>query len=277
MHITGDIKKILNETGVSPNKVLGQNFLINTDIYEKIIDIVNPSSNTTIVEVGPGLGTLTKYIADYRAHVLAVEKDKTLIPYLEKLFANDNNVKIINSDILKWNPKDHGLDSIPFTVVGNIPYYLSSRLMRMIFESWPVPEHIVFMVQYEVAQKMTAKPPDMTLLGVATQYYSEAKLVAKISRGNFYPEPKVDSAIISMHPKKIKNNKKYNELFFKIVTAGFHQKRKKLINNLIHMPLFSREYIEKTLKLLNIDPGLRPEALTIETWEKLTTHIYYQQ
>ena len=79
------------------------------------------------------------------------------------------------------------------------------------------------------------------------------------------------------YPKKIKNNKKYNELFFKIVTAGFHQKRKKLINNLIHMPLFSREYIEKTLKLLNIDPGLRPEALTIETWEKLTTHIYYQQ
>ncbi len=271
--LIGKIKKELERLGMKPNKTLGQNFLVNEGIYKKILDVAQIKPGETILEVGAGLGTLTEYLAATGANIVAVEKDAHLVGYLKIKLKNLKNVRIVEDDILKFDPQRYALGIVNYKIVGNIPYYLTSHLIRTIFENWPQPKEIILMVQKEVAQRMSAKPPQMSLLGVATQFYSKVEIAGRVSRGSFYPMPKVDSAIIKLIPSP----EPYTlnpESFFKVVSAGFSGKRKQLINTLSGGLKLPREKVELKLLSLGISPQRRAETLTIEEWQKLTDIIY---
>ncbi len=270
MHLTNEIKQELEFLDIKANKRLGQNFLIVQSAYTKIINALAIQTGDTIVEVGPGLGTLTKYLADTGAKIIAIEKDKRLITFLNQKFKDYSNIEIIEQDILKFNP----LSTHTYKLVGNIPYYLTSKLLRIVYDSWPMPSTMVFMMQKEVVDKILAKPPKMTMLGIATQYYTIPKKISNISRGSFYPEPDVDSAIIRLGIRDeglgIKENKTNTKQFFKVAQAGFAGKRKQLMTTLPTNLKLPKDTILQALNKANIDSKRRPETLTIEEWESLS-------
>lgn len=272
--ITPEVIRRAQEAGIIAKKSLGQNFLISAGAYDKIIDIVNVRPSDTIVEVGPGLGTLTDRLAGTVKKLIAVEKDDRLSTYLSKRYQDHRNVKIINDDILKFNPISYELRERGYKIVGNIPYYLTSHLIRRLLESWPTPQSIVLTVQKEVAHRIAATSPKMSLLAVAVQFYSKASIEGQISRGSFYPIPKVDSSIIKLTPLAQKMDKNFAKYFFQIVHAGFASKRKQLGGNLSNYLKVPRDKIEQKILLLGISPQRRAETLTIEEWEKITNSFF---
>ena len=271
--LTTQIKNELNQLGIKPKKSLGQNFLINEGVYHKIVATLELGPNDTVVEVWPGLGTLTQYLATSGAKIIAVEKDHQLVEHLKTKFANEKRVKIIEEDILKFNPANYQLQTTHYKLVGNIPYYLTSHLLRTVFEKWPQPELIVLMLQKEVAQRICAKPPEMSLLAVSIQYYAQPKIISYVSHGSFYPPPEVDSAIIKLDPKYKILNTKNDQEFFKIVKAGFAGKRKQLGNNLSRGLNLEKNLVEEKLKLIGIDPKRRAETLTLLEWQNIATTL----
>ncbi len=289
--ISRKIKNELDRLGIKPKKSLGQNFLVNEGIYKKIVAALEIKRSDIIIEVGPGLGTLTGYLAESGARVIAIEKDEKLATYLKNKFSNQKSVKIIGGDILKFSPEACNLKPVTFKIVGNIPFYLTSHLIRTVFEKWPHPEKIVLMLQKEVAQRIVAKPPDMSLLAVSVQYYSKPEIISYVSAGNFYPSPKVDSAIIKLTPRlqvtgyrlqEKDGNKKPEtwplkpETFFRVVRAGFAGKRKQLLNNLARSLKISKQEIQQKLSSIDINPQRRAETLTIEEWQKITNSLFSQ-
>src|SRR3990167_9618841 len=221
-----------------PKKSLGQNFLINQRILDKIIQAVEVEPEDIIIEVGPGTGNLTEKLAKKADQVIAIEKDRRLIELLKEKF-KDSNIEIVEGDALEVDIGNLLLSSISlaygrkvnYKVVGNIPYYITSNLLRSIFEKWPRPELIVLTVQKEVAKRIVVKPPDMNLLALSIQFYSDAEIISYVSKGSFRPIPKVDSAIIKLTPRDqpLLTDPK---MFFKLIRAGFSGKRKQLVNNL---------------------------------------------
>lgn len=271
MILLNTIKRELNALGIKPKKSLGQNFLVNEGIYKKIVVALEIKKNDTIVEVGPGLGTLTGYLAESGAKIMAIEKDRLLIAHLKNKFKDNKNVTIIEDDILKFDPRNYELQTTGYKLVGNIPYYLTSHLIRVALEKWPRPEMIVLMVQKEVAQRITARPPDMSLLAVSVQYYAEPKIISYVSAGSFYPPPEVDSAIIKLTTNdRQQTTSKEAKKFFKVVKAGFANKRKQLINNLSAGLKLSKEKVGSRLLAVGIDSKRRAETLTIGEWQKIT-------
>ncbi|TSC73773.1 MAG: 16S rRNA (adenine1518-N6/adenine1519-N6)-dimethyltransferase, partial [Parcubacteria group bacterium Gr01-1014_44] len=204
---------------------------------------IAPEKDELILEVGPGEGILTDILAQKGVDVLAIEKDSRLIPILKDKFKNQKNVTILEDDILKlkietltgnWKLKIEN-----YKIVGNIPYYITSHLLRIVLENWPKPKLILFMVQKEVAQRIVAKPPKMSMLSLAVQFYAEAKIVKNVSKNNFRPIPKVDSALIKIIPKQgpeilTKDYKLKTINFFKLARAGFSNKRKQILNSLVN-------------------------------------------
>ncbi len=273
MMLLNTIKKELNILGIKPKKSLGQNFLVNEGVYKKIVAALEIKKDDAIIEVGPGLGTLTGYLAESGAKIIAIEKDEKFAAYLKNKFFNRKNVKIVEGDILKFNPLNYSLLSTHYKLVGNIPYYLTSHLIRIIFEEWPHPEKIMLMLQKEVAQRIIAKPPNMSLLAVSVQYYAEPKIISYVSAGSFYPPPEVDSAITKFSEFKERDKGFSNDLF-KIAKAGFSGKRKQLLNSLSGGLKKSREEIGEKLKLSNIDPKRRAETLTIDEWIGITKNFF---
>ncbi len=265
----------MKEAELKADKSLGQHFLINEKTYEKIITALVIKPADTIIEIGPGWGTLTEYLAQTGAQITAIEKDRDLIAPLETLFENTKNVKIVEQDILESNPSSLGLLPHSYKVVGNIPYYITSHLLRTILEQWPAPETIVLMIQKEVAQRIVAKPGELSLLAVSVQYYAHAKLVAKVSASAFYPRPKIDSAIILIKPHSVSEVTEFSEAFFKTVKAGFKEKRKQLINNLSNHLDIDKEVITAKLNQLEINPQRRAQTLSIEEWKKITTILFF--
>ena len=237
-------------------KSLGQNFLINPGVLDKIVTAAELDKNDIVIEIGPGKGVLTEKLAKEAGQVIAVEKDRRLIEELKEKFKNAN-VEIIEEDILKL---DIGklLENSRYKVIGNIPYYITSHLLKTIFEKWPIPDFILLMVQKEVAQRITAKPPRMNLLALSIQFYAELKIVSYVSRGSFRPMPKVDSAIIKLTPRRqprIKDREP-RDMFFKLIKTAFAGKRKQLKNTL------GLEVLEKA----DIKPKARPEELSMDDW-----------
>ena len=284
MSLANQIKNELNQLGIKPKKSLGQNFLINGGVYRKIVAAAEIKAGDTVVEVGPGLGTLTEYLAETGAEIIAIEKDHALAEYLKTKFADQKNVKIIEDDILNFDPIRYTLNAIPYKIAGNIPYYLTSHLLRTIFEKWPQPELIVLMLQKEVAQRIVAKPPKMSLLAVSVQYYAQPKIISYVSHGNFYPPPEVDSAIIKLAPRVqgIGYSEKSADAgrwtldagrFFRIVRMGFAGKRKQLGNNLSGGLKLEKRFVEEKLKSIGIDPKRRAETLTLDEWQNITTML----
>jgi 16S rRNA (adenine1518-N6/adenine1519-N6)-dimethyltransferase len=263
-------KEILKKYRIFPSKRLGQSFLIDKKVLKKIVEVADLSKNDSVLEVGPGIGNLTSELAKRVKKVIAVEKDEKMVEILKERLKEERieNVEIVNEDILKFLPSFKLRRS--YKVVANIPYYLTSRLIRNLLEMERKPKLIVLMVQKEVAQRICAKPPKMNLLAVSVQFYSKPEIISFVSKNCFWPRPKVDSAIIKI--SNIKEQKAINneELFFKIVKAGFSQPRKQLINNLSKKLGIEKEKIRDWLLKNKISPNERAEALSIEDWKRLT-------
>lgn len=257
----------LRNLGIRPAKRLGQNFLVAQNIVKKFIAAAELSTEDTVVEVGAGTGTITIELAKLAKKVIAVEKDKDLIPILQDITKTCLNVEIIEGDILRYKIPD-----TRYTLVGNIPYYLTAPLIRKSLETESPPTVMVLMVQKEVAQRICAKPPDMSILAVSVQVYAKPEIIAYVSRSAFWPQPKVDSAILRVSGIKyrvlsISERKK----FFGIVRAGFSSPRKQLLNNLSKKLTIGKTEAEKWLRSCGIAPERRAETLSVEEWLKLAS------
>jgi 16S rRNA (adenine1518-N6/adenine1519-N6)-dimethyltransferase len=268
------IKEILEKHKAKANKILGQNFLIDRNILNKIISASDIKKTDTVLEVGPGVGTLTQELAKYAKQVIAVEKDKNMIEILKETLVEYNNVNIIEGDILEKPNSEYIIHNTKYKVIANIPYYLTSPLIRKFLESENPPEFMVLMVQKEVAQRICSIPPSMNLLAVSVQFYAEPKIISYVSKNSFMPAPNVDSAIIKITPSFDGASPRVNqESFFKVVKAGFAHPRKQLLGNLSSGLKLSRQEIEKMLLQNGIKPNQRAQTLSIQDWEKLV-HNY---
>ena len=249
-------------TNFKAKKSLGQNFLINSGILNKIVSAAEINPNDVVLEIGPGKGALTKLLADKAKKVITIEKDYRLINPLKESLKDFSNIEITENDILKFNPAHCSLLTAHYKVVGNIPYYTTSHLLKTILEKWPKPKLIVLTIQKEVAKRIIAKPPDMNLLALSVQLYSEPKIMSYISRGSFRPMPKVDSAIIKLTPKN-ETDIRENERVLSIAKKSFAGKRKQIQNTLP----------EINFESLEINPKSRPEELSLENWLKIASSL----
>lgn len=259
------VKNLLRTYGVTPSKSLGQNFLIDKNILNKIVKAANPLKNDVILEIGPGIGNLTQKIASKAKKVIAVEKDPELCIILEKI--GIKNVKIIQKDILKVN-----LDKIlppQYKVIANIPYYLTSRLIRKLLESKNKPSQITLMIQKEVAERICNIEEKTNLLALSVWFYGKPEIKFHVSKNSFYPKPKVDSSIIQITPNNKNYSEEFKKSFFKIVKAGFSHPRKQLINNFSQKLKKDKERIRNWLEKNDIDSEKRAENLKLKNWLKL--------
>jgi 16S rRNA (adenine1518-N6/adenine1519-N6)-dimethyltransferase len=265
------LKEILRKYETFPIKRFGQNFLIDKNVLRKILEAAELSKEDVVLEVGSGIGNLTIELAKRVKKVIAVEKDKRMIEILKENLKNFKNVEIVEGDIREIICAIVEKIAKDYKVVANIPYYLTSHLIRKFLELERKPKLIVLMVQKEVAQRICAKPPKMNLLAVSVQFYAKPKIVSYVSKNSFWPRPKVDSAIIKFEPKREKLTEQ--NLFFKIVKAGFSHPRKQLINNLIKELKIEKEEIKNLLLKANVLPEKRAQELKIEDWKKLANLI----
>jgi len=272
---TLSIFESLKKYDIKPLKRMGQNFLIDENVLGKIIESAELSKNDTILEIGPGLGILTIELAKRVKRVIAIEKDKILCQALKKILEDQriNNVELINGDILNTKYK---IQATSYKLIANLPYYITSPVIRKFLEAGNKPAStrggeptrggpslMILMVQKEVAERICAKPPKMSILSVAVQFYAEPEIIDYVSKNCFYPQPKVDSAIIKIVPKQIP--KINTEKFFALVRAGFSAKRKMLKNNLSTLLEANQLNLEK----LGLNPKVRAENLSINDWLKL--------
>jgi len=271
--LKSEVKKMLKKHNLRPSKRLGQNFLVDKGVVRKIIEAADLQPDDIVLEIGPGLGVLTRELAKKAKKVIAVEKDKNMVEILAETLKNFKNVEIIHGDIRKKTPGV--FSSTPgvgtgYKVVANLPFYLTAPAIRKFLESVEVrPQQMVLVVQKEVAQRICAKVPDMNLLAVSVQFYAEPEIISYISKKSFWPQPKVDSAIIKITPFKIRRSSELRQLFFKIVRAGFSQPRKQLANNFSKMLKLDKEKVKEWLLKNDIQPSQRAETLTINDWLKL--------
>jgi len=266
-----DIPYILKQADLRPNKSLGQNFLSDPNILSRIVYMAGVTRSDRVLEIGPGLGSLTRSLAACAQSVTAVEIDKKLFPVLSLIMAGFPNVQLILGDMLKLQPEDIMRES-GYLVVANIPYYITSALIRHLLESACQPARIVLTVQNEVAQRICASDGDYNLLALSVQVYGKPEIVMKIPSGAFYPPPKVDSAVvrISLYPDPIIPMGELDQ-FFALIKAGFSQKRKTLRNSLAGGLKKQPVDVENWLKSNGIDPMRRAETLALEEWQTLTS------
>jgi 16S rRNA (adenine1518-N6/adenine1519-N6)-dimethyltransferase len=252
---------------------LGQNFLKDPAILEKIIRSSNTDEADFILEVGPGEGVLTEKLAQKGGKVIAIELDDRLIPDLMAKFLSNKNIEIIHSDILKINlPKllsdNQKLQSANYHVIANIPYYITSPIIRLFLEQPIQPKEMILMVQNEVARRIVAQKGQMSILSVSIGYYATAEILFNVDKNAFSPAPKVDSAVIKIIPQR-KFNKEEDKKFFRIVRAGFSSKRKTLVNNLSTSLKIKKEIVEEKLILASLNKNTRAQELDLESWKKL--------
>lgn len=266
------IKALLEKHHAKPSKFMGQNFLIDALVIDKIILAGGVSKNDTVLEIGPGLGTLTQTLAKHAKKVIAIEKDQTMVDILQETVVNLKNVEVIRGDIAQIiKSRLSSINQLPknYKLVANIPYYLTSFLIRSFLETDHRPQEIVLMIQKEVAQRICAVPPNMSILAVSVQFYATAKIMAPVSKARFWPSPRVDSAIIKITPNQDKLPVNAKD-FFTIVKAGFSHPRKQLGNNLSTALKIDRQKINDWLLKNNLQPTQRAETLTIKDWTNLT-------
>jgi len=255
-------------------KKLGQVFLKDEKVVQKIIQAAKIEPEDQILEIGPGKGVLTEFLLKTGAEIVAVEKDVELVKFLKNLFKNKQNLKIIHADIRDFlkNTRYRILNT-QYKALGNIPYYLTSNLLRLLLENPIKPSLIVLMIQKEVAERVMAQPPKMNLLSASVQFYAKPEIICYVSRTAFHPEPKVDSAVIKITPMKTKENinKIQKKNFFRIVKAGFKQPRKLLINNLSKNLKIEKEYLQKIFLQSNMPLNTRAQNLSIKEWISLSS------
>ncbi|EQF22698.1 dimethyladenosine transferase [Clostridioides difficile CD160] len=272
-------KEVVQKYNFKFSKSLGQNFLIDSNIIDKILVGARIKEGDNIIEVGPGIGTLTREMGKVAEKVVAIEIDRNLIPILKDTLSDLDNTEVVNKDILKVDIQELIKDKLnggPVKLVANLPYYITTPIvMKFLEEDIPVTD-IVVMVQKEVADRMNAIPStkDYGALSIAVQYYCETEIVAKAPRHMFIPQPNVDSTVIGLHVRAERKYDVHNEeLFFKTVKASFGQRRKTLLNSLGGLGFLNKDEIREILKEANIDEKRRGETLSIEEFAVLSNII----
>lgn len=279
MNVLKETKFILDKYHITANKNLGQNFLIDDEAVTGIIDAAKVSKEDLIIEIGPGLGTLTKELLEKAGKVICIELDKRMMEILEDRFSMYTNFKVINEDVLKVNLKDLIQQEKIKTakIVANLPYYITTPIIMKLLEDRLDIETITVMIQKEVADRLVTEPGtgDTGAITYAIHYYTEPKRVLEVPNTAFIPAPKVNSSVIQLEILKTPSVKvKNEEELFKLIKIAFMQKRKTLINALANSKKYgNKEQIEKVLRELKIDLQIRPEKLTLEQFAELSNLI----
>ena len=282
MNLTQETKFIMDKYNITANKNYGQNFLIDEFIVNSIIEKAEVCKEDLIIEIGPGLGTLTSNLIKKAGRVICIELDSNMINILNDRFSLYNNFELIHNDILKVNLKsmiEKNLDTFNLKkakVVANLPYYITTPIIMKLLEEKLNLYTITVMVQKEVAIRLTEKPgnKETGAITYSINYYTNPEIILKVPKTSFIPSPKVDSAVIQLtvlkEPKiKLKNEK----LFFKIIKFAFMQKRKTLLNSLSNSNIIEKSDLEKILQELNIDTKIRAEQLSLEEFAKISDYL----
>ncbi|QQS22682.1 ribosomal RNA small subunit methyltransferase A [bacterium] len=273
------LKQLLMDYGLSPNKTYGQHFLMDEIVLQDMLDSADVSNADVIVEVGPGIGNLTKFLIDRAGQVLAIEKDPQFVNVLNSLRNKNKNFSYVLGDVLEENIDEAlaqagvGKQS-SYKVVANIPYYVTGKIVQYFLKQQRKPVSMTLLMQKEVAQNITAKEGNLNLLAISVQLYATAELAEIVRAEKFYPAPKVDSAVITI---KLHEQPKYDvadeQKLFKLLRACFTGKRKQIHNTLVSNLGLGKEQVAAVLKKVNLDPKLRPQQLSIEQWIKLSEQI----
>jgi 16S rRNA (adenine1518-N6/adenine1519-N6)-dimethyltransferase len=270
--VTQSIPALLRAHDLYPRKRLGQNFLTDPAALKRIVAAADLAPDDTVVEVGAGLGTLTRPLAEQAGRVAAIELDDRLVEILRVQLADLPNVQIIHGDILKISGLE--LSNQGYKVVANLPFYITSAVLRYFLEKEPRPRVMVATVQREVAERIVAGPGRMSLLAVSVQFYGQPRIVARISAGAFYPPPKVDSAVVRIdvgqQPTVVLAGGTDEKTFFRVARAGFAQKRKTLRNSLSAGLALSPVRVAEALARVGVDPRRRAETLSLQEWAEVT-------
>jgi len=270
-------KEILRKHKLQLKKSLGQNFLIDNNILNKIVETADLTEEDTVIEIGPGIGSLTQKMAETGARVIAVELDDRLIPVLKESLNVYNNIEIVHGDALEVDFSQ--LVDGSFKLVANLPYYITTPIiMRLLEEGFDV-EKIVVMIQKEVGERMVASPggKDYGILSIGVQYHSNPRIAFVVPPTVFIPQPKVESVVVDLKVKDKQNLEILDEeFFFKVVKSAFHQRRKTIRNSLSKAPYMNlnRDLIDQALEEVGIDPRRRAEKLSIETFAQLSNALF---
>ncbi|TEU11991.1 MAG: 16S rRNA (adenine(1518)-N(6)/adenine(1519)-N(6))-dimethyltransferase RsmA [Anaerolineales bacterium] len=272
-----DVRRLLREHDFKPRKGLGQNFLVSEGALRRIVAAADLEPGDVVLEVGPGLGTLTRLLAQQAQRVIAVELDQQLVEILSRTLADFPHVEIVQGDILEMEPGGPGgLGELSsgYKVVANLPYYITSAVLRHLLTARVKPQLVVVTVQREVAQRMIAGPGQMSLLSISVQFYGRPRIVARIPAGAFYPAPKVNSAVVRIDlcespPVTVTDV----DRFFQVVRAGFGQKRKQLRNALAQGLSLPVGAVVEALRRAGVDEKRRAQTLSLEEWARATQEI----
>jgi len=272
-----DVSALLRRFAIQPKRSLGQNFLVDEAALERIVAAAELKPGDSVLEIGPGLGTLTRRLAESvtsTGRVVAVELDDRLIPVLRFTLTPYPNVEVVHGDILELDPVElisgGGMHVASYSVVANLPYYITSAILRHLLGARIRPTRLVLTVQLEVAARLTAGPGKMSLLAVSVQAYGRPRLITRIKAGAFYPPPKVDSAVVRVDlyeqplvpPEEL-------EAFFEVVRAGFGERRKQLRNALSRGLQRDAQTVATALVQAGVDPARRAETLSLEEWVRV--------
>ena len=266
---SGELLKILKSENLYTEKKFGQNFLINPHILELIMETAAINQNDHVVEVGPGLGILTEELIQAAKEVTTIEMDDKLIPFLKRRFSAKENLHLVHADVLKTE-----CPTAPYKVVANIPYYITSPILTHFLNNPPdrQPRLMVLMTQLEVARKICSGPDDHSILSLHTQLFAKPRLVHQVSAGNFFPAPKVDSAILSLETRPVPLIKDPGT-FIRLTKQAFQQKRKTLANTIQGFPGLNKKTVEKSLTDIGLDPLIRPQNLDFKDWQSLMENL----
>ena len=270
---TIDPREALRRHGLRPSKGLGQNFLVDRRALRRIVEAAELGPADTVLEVGPGIGQLTRLLAARAGRVVAVELDLRMVAALREELAGCRNVEVVQGDILALDPGAlAGREA--YKVVANLPYYITSAAIRHLLEARPPPSLLVLTVQREVADRITSAPGNMSLLSVSVQFYGRPQRVARIPASAFYPPPRVESAIvrIDVYPQPPLRGDDARR-FFEIVRAGFSQRRKQLRNTLAAGLGLPTEQVAAALRQAGVDPRRRAETLSLEEWSAISQQL----
>ncbi len=267
------LKELCHTCGLSPSKQYGQNYLVQAQPIQKMLEAAHVSKKDVVVEVGPGFGILTLTVAPEVKKVIGFEIEKKLHTYWEEKIKQYPNIEIVWGNVLKefsqYEPMLH-----EYKVVANLPYQITSRILRLFLEEVKnKPQSITVMVQKEVAERICAKPGEMSLLAISVQYYGHPKIVTKVARGSFWPAPKVDSAVIHIDIPQTQQPISAAQDVFRIAKAGFANKRKQLWRNLSHGLNIPAEKVKEALQKITGNEKIRAEELSIVQWKQLTQYF----
>lgn len=280
---TQQFKEQLHALHIRPKHSFGQNFLIDELVYQSILDAAQVTSQSNIIEIGTGLGTLSRMLADHAKRVVTVENDKSLIRILPNEFKGYDNIKLVPGDFLQIPLKDlvslFGQDNSTYAIVANLPYNITAKILQKILYESPAPKTAVFMMQREVAQRISALPGDMSMISLMVQWKAEVSYIREVAPESFYPSPEVHSAIVFLKiratdPETLPPSNTIEDIF-RFAHAAFHLRRKKLANSLSGMVRITPRQVEQVLVDVGLSKNARPQELSLKQWISLFQRVQH--